>query len=261
MKNKINYFLIFIVIILNCTTKQIPENPQPFINTDSDDLTRFFNICYTDIYKAMNVIADNKMIGMLTHLKKMDMEGRKYYLLERENLTKIIKSVTEGSYSDLILINSSGVIIYTMMNDDIFGKSIKSHLKDTALNRCFSKSSEIGFHIEDISMFPPKTKNPKLFVSLPDKRDDSVKGVFIIQIDVEIINSLFKKIPAIIGKDGNYRIDKNIDNISKPYNSFNKIDIENITKIKKQTIIIENKNYIYYPFNFNSISWIIISEN
>jgi hypothetical protein len=261
MKNKINYLLILSVIILNCTLKQIPEKPQAFITTDSDELNRFFNICYTDIQKAMNVITDNKMIGMLTHLKKMDMEGKKYYLLERENLTAMIRSVTKGTYSDLILINSSGVIIYTMINDDIFGKSVKSHLKDTALNTCFNKSSAIGFYIEDVSMFPPKSQNPRLFISLPDKRDDSIKGIFIIQIDIDIINSLFKKVPTIIGTDGNYRIDKNMDNILKPYISFNKIDIENINKLKKHTIIIENNNYIYYPFNFNSLSWIIISED
>jgi len=261
MRYKIFYFIIFSMVILNCTSKQIPEKPQQISTLESDELTRFFNICSSDIQKAMNVIADNKMIGMLTYLKKMDMEGRKYYLLERENLTEMIKSVTEGTYSDLILINNLGVIIYTMINDDIFGKSVKSHLKDTALNTCFKKSSEIGFYIDDISMFPPKSRNPKIFVSLPDKRDDSIKGVFIIQIDIEIINSQFKKIPVVIGRDGNYRIDKNIDNILTPYYAFEKINIESLSRPGQQIMVIDNKNYIYYPFNFNNLSWIIISGN
>jgi hypothetical protein len=261
MKNTINYFLIFILILTSCTTKQISENKPEYTTSESDQLSKFFNICSTDIQKAVKVIADNKMIGMLTHLKKMDMEGKKYYLLERENLTAMIKSVTEGTYSDLILINSSGVIIYTMINDDIFGKSVKSNLKDTALNTCFNKSSEFGFHIEDVSLFPLNNGNPKLFVSFPDKRDNYSKGVFVIQIDLEIIRSLFKEVPIIIGIDGIYRIDKNMDNVLKPYNYFNKIDIENLDKIKKQYLNIENNHYIYYPFNLNSLSWIIISEN
>ncbi len=261
MKYKINCFLFIFVTVLNCAVQQIPEKTKEPDTSESGELTRFFNICRHDIRKSMKIIADNKMIGMLTYLKKMDMEGKKYYLLERENLTAMIKSVTEGTYSDLILMNSSGVIIYTMKNDDIFGKSVKLHLKESALNTCFNKSSEIGFYIDDVSIFPPGSNNPKLFVSLPDKREDSIKGVFVIQIDIEIICSLFKKIPVIIGKDGNYRIDENIDNILKPYNYFDSIDIQSLEKNGKQKAVIDKKNYIYYPFSFDNLSWIIISEN
>lgn len=263
MKNKLIRIISFIIIPLilaNCTTKQIPEEPIKHISQDIDNLNKFFKICNMDIEKAVKVIADNKMIGMLTYLKRMDMEGRKYYLLERENLTAMIKSVTEGTYSDLILINNSGVIIYTMINDDIFGKNVKTHLKDTALDTCFRRSSEIGFYIDDISFFPSDTGGPKLFASFPDKADNYTKGVFIMQIDSDIIEHIFQKRTIIIGRDGKYRIDKNRENILKPYEFFNKIDFENLNKSKRQFIQIENKNYIYYPFSYNSLSWIVFSE-
>jgi hypothetical protein len=254
-------FLIFILILSSCTTKQIPEDKVKYSNPEIDKLTKFFEICNADIQKAVKVIAENKMAGVLTFLKKMDMEGKKYYLLERENLTAMIKAVTEGTYSDLILINNSGVIIYTMINDEIFGKSVKTHLKDSALNICFNKSSEAGFYIDDVSMFPPNSGTPKIFVSLPDKRDNSIKGIFVIQIDIEILASLYTKIPVIIGKDGIYRLDKDVGNILKPYNFFEKINIDKLDTLKKQTIQIDNNYYNYYPFDYNSLSWIVISEN
>ena len=258
---KISIIIIFISILAGCTSKQTPENTEKPQIADINDLYNFFKTCNTDIQKAVKVISDNKMIGMLTHLKRMDMEGKKYYLLERENLTSMIKSVTNGTYSDLILINSSGVIIYTMINDEIFGKSINSHLKDTALKNCFSKSSESGFHIEDVTIFPPNYGTPKIFVSFPDKQDDFTKGVFIIQIDMTIISSAYKTIHAIIGKDGRYRLDKNSDNILQQCDFLEKINIDNLNNLSNQTIRLENNIYNYYPFSYNNLDWIIISGN
>ena len=258
---KIITILIFISILSACSSKQIQEIKLKPQQTDINNLTKFFTTCKTDIQNAVKIISDNKMIGMLTHLKKMDMEGKKYYLLERENLTSMIKSVTEGTYSDLILINSSGVIIYTMVNDEIFGKSIKTHLKDTALNICFYKSSESGFYIEDVSFFPPNSGMPKIFVSFPDERDNFTKGVFIIQIDTEIILSAYKTIHSIVGKDGKYRMDKNTENILKPCDFFAKIYKDNMSNSINPNIEIGNTVYNYYPFNFDNLDWIIISGN
>jgi hypothetical protein len=259
MRNKILYTLIIIFAVSGCSQRQAVEiKPQDdfFKTYESERLLEFFTTCNNDIKKAVQVISDYKMIANLTHLKRMDMEGKKYYLLERENLTKMIKTVTDGTYSDLILINKSGVIIYTMVNDEIFGQNIKTHLKDTALNKCFTNSSEKGFYIEDMSKFPSANGTPKIFVSYPDKIEDFIRGIFIIQINTEVIKSIFEKVPVITGMDGKYRLDKNEDNILQPYSYFNKI----IPGNGRQYFEIENKKYSYYPFKFNSISWIIISE-
>ncbi|MFH0974815.1 MAG: hypothetical protein V1874_03415 [Spirochaetota bacterium] len=260
MKNNFLYVLLVIIIAVSGCSQhraaEIKQQEDQIKTYETEKLIKFFTTCNSDIVKAVQVIADYKMIANLTHLKRMDMEGRKYYLLERENLTKMIKAVTEGTYSDLILINKSGVIIYTMLNDEIFGQNVKTHLKDTALNTCFINSSQKGFYVEDISIFPSSNGTPKLFVSYPDKIEDFIRGVFIIQINSEIFKSIFEKIPIITGMDGKYRLDKNDGNILQPYKYFDKI----IPGNGRQYFEIENKKYSYYQFKFNSLSWVIISE-
>jgi hypothetical protein len=266
MKKQTFFFIIIFVIItyLSCAQKQvreeIPEVKKRFVSEEADKLTRFFRMCNSDIKEAVNVIATHKMIGVLTHLKKMDMEGKKYYLLEREHLTEMIKSVTEGTYSDLILINNKGVIIYTMANDDIFGQHVKHHLKDTALERCFDNAVG-GFYINDMSKFPPDNGAPKLFVAFPDKADDYVRGILVIQINIEIIEALFEKKTAIIGRDGNYRLDIDRENIFTPYKYWDKIDLVKLNNFGKEEFEIQNTGYTYYSFNYNTLSWIIIREN
>jgi hypothetical protein len=261
MKKFILLFIILSLTTIFCSKKQITEEKIQHISPEADKLHQFFTICKSDIKKAVKVISDNKMIAVLTHLKKMDMEGRKYYLLERENLTDMIKSVTEGTYSDLILVNNSGVIIYTMINDEIFGKSVKHHYKDTALNACFNKSTDSDLYINDVSFFPVTNGSPKLFVSLPDKIDNYVRGIFIIQIDVEIIEKLMGEKITIIGQDGKLKISKNREAILTGYIYWDKLNIININNVTKQNFEVENKKYIYYPYNFNTLSWIVISEN
>ena len=71
------------------------------------------------VAEYLDVVMEEEIVKNLTHLHRMDYGGRKYYLLERENITKMIQAVTEGTYTDLILVNKKGIIIYTMNNDDI----------------------------------------------------------------------------------------------------------------------------------------------
>ncbi len=267
MKKNGFYLLILIFAvsaILCCSQKQliehvVEEKPQK-VSEESEKLIKFFRVCESDIQEAVKVIADYKMSGMLTHLKEMDNGGRKYYLLEREHLTEMIKAVTKNTYSDLILINNKGVIIYTMTNDDIFGKHVKYHLKDTALEKCFNNSAN-GLYIADFSNFPQGERATKLFAAFPDKNNDYVRGIFIIQINIEIIEALFEKKTTIIGRDGNYRLDSDKDNIFQPYKYFYKIDFIKLNRTEKEYFEAENKRFIYYPFNYNTLSWIIISEN
>jgi hypothetical protein len=266
MKYKIFFFLIILAAMsyFGCIQKQVREQiaevKTQYASDEADRLTKFFQMCNSDIRKAVDIIAAHKMSGMLTHLKKMDMDGKKYYLLEREHLTEMIKSVNEGTYSDLILINNKGVIIYTMTNDDIFGKHVKYHLKDSALERCFDNSAN-GFYLTDVVRFPPDNGNAAIFAAFPDKTDDYIKGVFVIQINMEIIDALFEKKTVIIGSDGNYRLDKDLGNIFKPYKYLDKIDLVKAGNTGKGEFEIQNKKYHFYSFNYGTLSWIIIPEN
>ena len=93
-------FLIF--ILLQCAS---PSQKTIVVETPNDDLTNFFRQCESDIQRAKRVIIDRNIVMKLSHFHKMDFGGRKFYLLERESITKLIKSVTEGIYSDIILIS------------------------------------------------------------------------------------------------------------------------------------------------------------
>ena len=250
------FIIIFLIITMIGCKEQVRKQPQA-VTPEIGELTGFFSICKTDIKKAVKIVSDYKMVANLTHLRRMDTGGKKYYILERDNLTEMIMAVTEGTYSDLILINKSGFIIYTMKNNDLFGKHVKHHYKDTSLLNCFNRSMN-GFHIEDVSMFPDENGQPSVLVAYPDIGENQVRGVFIIQIDTEIISSILKNESIVIGTDGKYRIDKNPDNLYKPYLYFNKIDTEKLKAQQKFQFKNEGKIYTCYPFSYNILDWIII---
>jgi hypothetical protein len=258
MKKIILIFIIFFIWFQNCS-KQLVKTAVPGKLPHIDRLTMFFETCESDIKKAVKVISDTKMTDNLTHLMKMDSGGRKYYLLERENLTNMIMSVTEGSYSDLILINSNGLIVYTMKDDDLFGKHVKHHFKNTPLSNIFIKS-ENNFFIEDVSIFPDQNGEPVIFLAFPDKTDSITRGIFIIKINTDIISSIIGN-DIIISRDGRYRICKERELLLKDYRLFYLIEQDNLKDNIRYNFYNDPYRYEYYTFNYNSLSWIIISGN
>ena len=110
-------YLIIIAAFLSCTA------PADRIPVTVDRLQRFFNACESDLSRARRVVVERNLITMLSHFQTMNGGGRKYYLLEREGITALIRSVTSGAYDDLILINRDGVVVYTMASDELFAKS------------------------------------------------------------------------------------------------------------------------------------------
>ena len=254
------YLIIIFLIISIIGCKEQIRKETTVVTPEIGELENFFHICNEDIKKAVKIVSDYKMVANLTHLKRMDTGGKKYYILERENLTAMIMAVTEGTYSDLMLINKSGLIIYTMKNDAIFGKSVKHHFADTPFLDCFNKGMN-GFYIEDVSLFPDNNSQPSLFASYPDIEEGQVRGIFIIQINIDIIQSILKKESIILGTDGKYRIDENPDNLFRPFSFFDKIEIENLKTGSKMQFETESKRYTYYPFNYSGLDWIIIFTN
>lgn len=255
MKRTIICTLLALTTAVSCATRQAEKSNKgtPEINK----LRNFFTVCNSDIKKAIKIVTDYKMSANLTHLRRMDAGGKKYYLLERENLSEMIMSVTEGTYTDLILINRSGLIVYTMKNDNIFGKNVRSHLKDTALYNCYLKGAQ-GFHIEDISMFPDDSGSPSVFVAYPDKTDGHLSGIFIIQIRIDIIKNIMDEKTIIIGEDGTYRLSGDNKNLYKPYDYFSSIDIN---AAGKKHFRINNKKYTYYPVDIYNLKWIVINRD
>jgi len=94
--------------------------------SEVDTLEKFFKRSENDSVKAGDVLQKHNIIQHLTHLRKMDRGGKKYYLLEKDDITEMIRSVTEGIYLDYILVNKNGDIVYTKNNDEMFGINVNT---------------------------------------------------------------------------------------------------------------------------------------
>jgi len=248
--------VIFLAVSMSCST--VKKQTKNLIN--KKPLTRFFSMCEKDINNASGVIIEKDIIKNLSHLLKMGHGGKKYYLLERESISKMIKSVTKGVYSDFILINKSGQVIYTMNNDSLFAKNVRTHLKCTPLYSCYKNTDSDVF-------FKDTTKhlsNPGRFMMLVSKKTSGKKsfpGIFILQIDLSRISSIMKKNTEAIGIDGRYRISHDISKILSQY-KYSDIVINRIKKHKASTIPVKNGFEIQYnDFNYRNIEWIITTEN
>ncbi|MFC1671218.1 hypothetical protein ACFL20_12575 [Spirochaetota bacterium] len=245
--------ILLLLILLQCTS---PSKKTVVTETPNDDLTKFFRQCESDIQRAKKVIIDNNIVMKLSHFQKMDSGGKKFYLLERESITKMINSVTEGIYSDIILINKPGKIIYTMENDNLFGKNVNGSLRETSLNRCYTNKNE-DVHLEDVSFLPDNPGKYLIFVSGKVKGGMTFPGILILQINIKKIKSLLKHKSEVIGYDGNYRISSN-NGIKTRYKHFNKIDLK---EKKLNRFQVDNNTLVLYnSFKFKNISWIILSK-
>lgn len=266
--NKNIFSIIFLVLILitACSTQKVvtekvavPEPERPMNQTETR-FHAFFSMCERDIYNARKVVFDRDLIKILTHLHKMNEGGRRYYLLERESITEMIMAVTKGVYSDFILINKHGIIIYTRENDDIFGKSVITTLKNTALLNCFNMT-DTNFNIEDVSIFPPESNSPNIFISTKVIKDNSFHGVFVLQVGIYKIEEIIDRYTNIISPDGICRVSKNSDNVLAQNQYFSRIDLKsNVTSSKPGIFNADEKNFEYYPFKFKNLSWIVITE-
>ena len=112
--------ILFAATVIACGTVvrepgPVPATPLPAVQKDV--LADFFSRCEQDIERAGQVVVQEDIIKNLTHLHRMDSGGRKYYILERDAISRMIHSVTQDIYSDFIIINDNGTIIYTAHND------------------------------------------------------------------------------------------------------------------------------------------------
>ncbi len=248
-----------VLTALSCRPGPVIRDSRP--PAEADRLTRFFSTCEKDIRNAVKVIIDNDMVKNLTHLQRMNAGGRKYYLLERENLTSMIMAVTEGVYTDLILLNRGGTVVYTMTNDDIFGRNAEQGLGGSAVHECFIKSREGAMHIEDVMIFPPVTGGLNMFVSLMNARDEFSRGVFIMQIDIGVVEKILGAESVAIDREGIYRITQERDKILRPCPFFEKIALDGLASGGEKNFIYDNKGYVYSPFQYADLFWIIITPD
>ena len=256
----INRFFIitFSVIFLSCGTEPVKVEIIEVKPGNLSKLESFFERSEHDSVKAGKVLEKQNIIQHLTHLRKMDSGGKKYYLLEKDDITKVINSVTEGIYIDYILINKNGDIIYTNRNDELFGTSINNLNEKSTLKKCFLNRT--GVYFEDVSYLAPSSKIYSLYVSSPVYVEGNFHGVLILQVEIKKIIEILEAGTEIFSRDGVIRVTSNEEKIFTKYSGFDKIDI-NILDSNGEFLVKEHEIKIKFSkFSFKEINWIIMQK-
>jgi hypothetical protein len=250
------YIIILSVILLSCGTR--PLKNENVKSGEISKLEHFFQRSELDSVKAGSVIEKHKIIQHLTHLRVMDRGGKKYYLLEKDDITEMINSVTEGIYLDYILINKHGDIIYTKSNDELFGLNVNNGFEATPLNKCFAGRN--GVYFEDVSYIAPSSKIFSLYISSPVFVEGNFHGVLILQVDIKKISEILEPGTEILSRDEIIRVSPLEERVFSKYSGFNKIDI-NALDSRGNVFIKQDEGKIRYTkFNYKEINWILMKK-
>jgi hypothetical protein len=249
--------LISLIVFFSCAGENVRiENTKN--TTELDKLESFFKRSELDSIKAGNVIEKHRIIQHLTHLRLMDSGGKKYYLLEKQDITEMINSVTEGIYLNYILINKIGDIVYSKNNDDLFGLNIDKGYESTPIKKCFSNRR--GVYFEDITNAVPLSESYSLFISSPVYVEEDFHGVLILQIDVKKINEILETGTEILNRDGIFKVTSIEEKISSKYSEFDKINIDTLDNNEVFRLNTHNGKLKFLKFSFKNISWILLSK-
>ncbi len=242
--NSINYntawiAICFIVYSLSCSIKPITKSETGLISS-------LFLPYIHDMSKAVDIIQKHELIANLTHLLNMDNGGRKYYLLEYEHINEMIGNVTEELYDDLIIVNSSYTILYSMKSIELYGRRL-SQLSPVL----YYFISSLPYN--DIAIYkpfehPPMSGNYSFCVLYPIHLNDRNKGFCIGFINQ---NKLYDVLPSdsIIAEENG----EVIFNILKV--GMLKLDEDSL---KKSSIQVDGRNYTIKLLKYKNIIWYIL---
>ena len=250
------YVLLSLIIFLSCGTQ--PVKVDDIKSGDAANLDSFFKRSETDSVNAGGVIEKHKIIQHLTHLWKMDRGGQKYYRLEKDDITEMINSVTKGIYLDYILINKHGDIIYTKLNEELFGVNVNKGYEATPLLKCFS--SRTGVFFEDVAFLTPASKIYSLYISSPVYVEGSFHGVLILQVEINKIADLLAAGTEVLSRDGVIRVSSSGEKVFSKYPGFDNIDMKSLDSNGEVYLNTADGRVKFTKFNFKEISWIITNK-
>ncbi len=201
---------------LSCAVAPVSLGPK------ADSLKKLIMRCAADIERAKRVVRDRDLIKTLTHLQAMDNGGKKYYLLEKETITGMLLSVTEGAYADIILVNRDGRVVYTRESDDIFNRNARK-LDRTPLAECFDNRGKWAL-FSCAGRLPSDPGKNCVALSSTVSGGNTMPGVFIALIDAEKIREIIGAEDAILNSDGEYLISPEAGKAGTRFENFEKIN-------------------------------------
>ncbi len=253
MKRFLPFFLLF---LLSCSGGNLQVDDS---RKEVNNLNDFFNRSGTDAQNAAGVLVKHRIIQHLTHLRRMNAGGRKYYLLEKDHITEMINSVTKGIYLDYIIINRHGNIIYTRNNDDLFGQNVNEGYEETPLKNCFSNSGSPLF-FNDVATLSPGSSVYSLYASIPVNIEGNFHGILILQIDIARISELLKPSTDVVSREGLIRVSTDGSKILSKYKSFEKINSAAAERGKSGLLEDSGRTVLYSPFQYRNISWLVFTD-
>ena len=254
-------FTIF-VTILACSTAV--QEKTPVVQTAApspapDLLSEFFSRCREDMGRASRVVIDEDIIKNLSHLHRMDSGGRKYYILERDAISHMLRSVTREIYTDFILINEAGTIIYTASNDSIFGKNVRRDLRTSVLARSMDESGD-DMTVYDVTPSDSAGGAYCLYMSCRVHGGKSFPGIFILQLDTQQIARIFSKPTEVVGNDGKYRITER-EKILQPYPRHETLALcRTLGPGEIKQFRDDRGEFTCRDFRYSGLSWFVITQ-
>ncbi|MEW6526488.1 MAG: hypothetical protein AB1444_07480 [Spirochaetota bacterium] len=231
--------VLFFLYLSSCSTK---------ITTKSDVrlISALFAPYINDMSNAVTIIQKHELIANLTHLMTMDNGGRKYYLLEYEHINEMIGNVTQQLYEDMIIINSSYTILFSMKSIDLYGRRLSQ--LSPMLHYFVSNLPYDDIAIYKPFEYPPMSGNYSFCICYPIQINDRNKGFCIGLINQ---NKFYDILPAdsIIAETNGQVIFNIIQRGSL------KLDED---KLNKSSINVSGKNYTISLLQYKNITWYIL---
>ena len=234
--HRISYILVFFIFTLSCTKDAVKQTIPPDISA----LERFFIVFEKDMANTSKVITEQELVKNLTHLQRMNFGGNRYYPLEREALTKMIRELASYDYSECVLINKSGTIIYSMIDDKLL--SIKAETLTRNIGIVFNHTKAGTPYIFDTSVFPVLSGDHRILFGMPVVRGTETEGVIIAALKTADAVRVSGVTKSIIDSDGVIRLDP---------------DDTKILTLCEECSSIEEIQKNYTPFSYRNLQWFV----
>jgi hypothetical protein len=192
--------ILLLITLFSCgTTYTSVKGPESI--SDVEPMRKFFAAFEKDMVNTAQVIAQQELVKTLTHLQNMNSGGKKYYLLERESLTKMIQELSSYDYAECILLNHSGTVIYSMKEDSIFAKNAVSFAASLGI---LYKNGKDGPYLLDSNEYPVLSGRYVVFFAIPVP--DDVDGVLLAAVAAESIATIAGIKGSFVDQNGFIRV-------------------------------------------------------
>ncbi|MGQ9842416.1 MAG: hypothetical protein ACUVRK_02535 [Spirochaetota bacterium] len=209
-------------------------------------ITSLFSPYIHDMAKAVDIIQKHELIANLTHLMNMDNGGRKYYLLEYEHISEMIGNVTQQLYDDLLIVNNSYTILYSMKNIDFYGRRLSQ--LSPILHYSISNLPYDDVAIYKPFEYPSLSGNYSFCICYPVQLNNRNKGFCIGLINQNRFYDILPTDTIIAETNGEVIFD-----IIKS----GPLKLDEHT-LKKSSVNVSGRNYNIKPLKYKNIFWYIL---